>query len=76
MRPDLGDGASLGGRRDTLVIFRTRCGWAMFGECGEMRYGKTFPPKLKVTVYMSDVRPANPYGNKAWCLKVSKIRDL
>ena len=32
---------------------RTRCGWAMFGECGELLDEKMFPLKLKGAAYKS-----------------------
>ena len=32
---------------------RTRCGWVMLRECGELLYGMSFPLMLKGDVYGS-----------------------
>ena len=37
---------------------RTRCGWAMFRDCGELLYGRRFPLRLNGAVNTSYVRPA------------------
>ena len=52
---------------------RTRCGWVMFREYGELLYGRRFPLRLKGAVYESSVRPAVLYGSEAWCLKESEM---
>ena len=55
---------------------RTRCGWAKLRECGELLYGRRFPPKLKGAVYKSYVRPANLDDSEAACLKESETGIL
>ena len=47
---------------------RTRCGWATFGECGELLHGR-FPLKQKWAVYRSYVRPSIVHGSETWCMK-------
>ena len=39
---------------------------AKFRECGELMYGRRFPPKLKVAVSKTYVTPAIQYGSEAW----------
>ena len=53
----LGDRESAGGRCVAAMTTRTRCGWFMFGECGEVLYGRRFPLWLKGAVYESYVWP-------------------
>ena len=61
---------------EAAVTVRTRCGWIMLRECGELLYGKRFPLKLDEAVYKSNVRPAILYGSEAWCLKESEMGIL
>ena len=49
----LGDRVSVGEGCEAAVTARTRCGWVMFRECGELLYGKRFPLKLKGAVCRS-----------------------
>ena len=67
------DRVSAGGECETAVTARTRCGWVMFRECGELLYVRRFPLKLKGVVYKSYVRPAILHGSEEWCLKESEI---
>ena len=60
---------SVGGGCEAAVSTRTRYGWAMARECGEMLYVRC-PQWLKWAVYKNYVRPAILYGSEAWCLKV------
>ena len=46
---------SAGGGCDAAVTAKTRCGWVMFRECGELLYGRRFLLTLKEAVYRSDV---------------------
>ena len=71
-----GDRVSAGGGCEAAVTARTRCGWVMFRACGELLYGRRFPPRLKGAVYESNVRPALLYGSEVWCLKDSVIDIL
>ena len=52
---------------------RTRNWQVKFRECGELLYGRRFPPKLKGAVHKSYVRPAILYGSEVWCLKESEM---
>ena len=49
--------------------------WIKLRECIELLYGRTFPLKLKGSVYKSYVRPAILYGSEAWCLRVKTFLD-
>ena len=64
---------SAGGRCEAAVTARTRCGWVKLRGCGELLHCKRFPPKLKVAVYKSYVRPAILHESEAWCQKESEI---
>ena len=46
----LGDRMSLCGHCESAVIARTRYGWVMFRECGELLYGMKFPIELQGAV--------------------------
>ena len=63
------DKVSADGGCEATVTARTRCGWVMFRECGELLYGRRFPLKLKVDVCVSYVGPVILYKSVAWCLK-------
>ena len=52
---------SAGGGCEVAVTARTRCGWVMFRECGELLYGRRFPLRVKVAVCKSYLRPAILY---------------
>ena len=67
----LGGRVSTGGECEAAVTARTRCWWVKFGECGELLYGRRFPPMLQGAVYKNSIRPAILYGSKAWCLNES-----
>ena len=54
----LGNRVSVDGGCEAAVNVRTIGGWATFRECGELLYGRRFPPRLKGTVCMSYARPA------------------
>ena len=62
----LGDRMSTGGGCEAAVTARTRCGWVMFWECGELLYSWRFPLRLKGTSYWSYVRTAILYGSETW----------
>ena len=47
--------------------------WVKLKECGELQYGRRFPPKLNGAIYKSYVSPATLHGREAWCLKESEI---
>ena len=64
----LGDRLSASGGCEAAVTARTRFGWVMFRECGELLYGRRFPLRLKGAVYKSYMRPAILYGSELWCL--------
>ena len=64
---------SVGEGCEAVVTVRTRCGWVKLRECGELLYGRRFPPKLKVAVYKSYVRPAILHGSEAWWRKESEV---
>ena len=51
------------------MTVRTRCGWVIYRECGELLYGRRSPLSLKGVVYMG---PAILYGSDAWCVKESR----
>ena len=72
----VGDRMSEGVGCEAAFTARTRSGWAMFRECGELLYGRRFPLKLKWSVYKSYVRPAILYESEAWCLKESEMGIL
>ena len=42
---------SAGGRSEAAVIAKTRCGYVMLRECGELPCGSGLAPKQKRTVY-------------------------
>ena len=44
--------------------------------CGELLYGRRFPPKLKGAVYKSYVRPEILCGSDIWCMMESKVGVL
>ena len=71
----LGDRVSAGGC-EAAVTARTRCGWVEFRECGELLYGRRFPPKQKGAVYESHTRPEILYGSETWRLKESEMGIL
>ena len=71
----LGDRVSAGGGCKTAVTARTRHGWVMPRECGELLCGR-FPLKVKGAVYKSYARPAILYASEEWCLKESEIGTL
>ena len=62
-----------GGGCETAVTSRTRCGWVMFMECGELLLGRRFPLRQKGAVYWSYLRPAILYGSEALYLKESEM---
>ena len=70
------DRISAGGGCDSAVTARTRCGWVKLRECGELLYGMRFPPKLKMAVHKSYIKPLILYGSEAWCLKESEMGIL
>ena len=72
----LGDRVSVGGGCEAAVTARTRCGWIMFRECGNLFHGKRFPLKLKMTAYKSCVSQTILYGCEVWYLRESEIRFL
>ena len=72
----LGDRVSTGGGYKATVAVRTRCGWVMFRECGELLYGRRFPLRLFGAVCKSYVRPAILYGCDVWYLNESEIGIL
>ena len=65
-----------GGRCETAVTARTRCGWVTFRECSKIMHSNRFPLKLKGTAYKSYVWPAILHGCEAWCLKESEMGIL
>ena len=67
---------SAGGGCEAAVTARTRCGWVMFRECGELLYGRRFYLRLTGAVYESYVRPAMLCGRETWCLTESEMRIL
>ena len=42
---------SVGKGCEAAVTARTRCGWVIFWECGELLFGRRFPLRLKGAVY-------------------------
>ena len=52
------DMVSAGGSCVVAVTTRTRCGWVMFMDCGELLYGRRFFLELTVAASNSYVRPA------------------
>ena len=64
-----GDRVSAGGGCEAAVTVRTRFGWVMFRDCGQLLYGRRFHLRLKRTVCRSYMRPAILYGSVALCLK-------
>ena len=72
----IGERVSSGGGCEAAVTARTRCGWAMSRECGELLYGWRFPLNLKGAVYNCYVRPAILHGSEAWCLKENEMGIL
>ena len=72
----LGDRVSAGGGCKAALTARTRCGWVMFRECGELLHGRRFSLRLKGAVYKSYVRPAILYGSEVLCLKESDMGIL
>ena len=71
----LGDRVSAGGGCEAAKTERTRCGWVMSRECGELLYGR-LPLKLNEAVYESYIKPAVLYGSEAWCLNDSEMGIL
>ena len=63
-------------RKKVIPEVVTRCGWVKLRECGELLYGRKFPPKQKGAVNRCYVRPTILYGNEAWCLKESEMGIL
>ena len=51
----LGDRLSASGGCEAALTTRTRCGWVIFWECGELLYGRRFPLRLRRSVYESYV---------------------
>ena len=72
----LGDRVRAGGRCEAAVTARTRCGWVIFWECGELLYGRGFLLRLKGAVYESYVRLGILYGGETWSLKESEMGIL
>ena len=72
----IGDRVRAGGGCEDAVTARTRCGLVKFEECGELLYGRRFPPELKVVVNRSYVRPVILYESEEWCLKESEMGIL
>ena len=62
----LGDRVSTGGGCEVAVTVRTRCGFAMFRECGELLSGKRHPVVMKAAVYKRYACPAILCGSEAW----------
>ena len=58
----LGDSVSADGGCEDAVTARTRCGWVMFRDCGELLYGRRFLLMLKGAVYKSYVMIVILYG--------------
>ena len=54
----LGNRGSAGGGHEDGMTAITRCGWVKSRECGELLYGRRFPPKLQGAVYKIYVTPA------------------
>ena len=69
----LGDWVSVGGEFEADVTARTRYGWVNLRECGELLYGRRFPPQLKGAVHKRYVRPAILHGSEVWCQKESEM---
>ena len=65
-----------GGGFEVAVTARTRCGLAMFRECGELLYGRRFPLNLKGAVNKSCVRSAILYKSGAYCSKECEVGIL
>ena len=59
----LGGRVSAGGGCEASVTTRTRCGWVIFRECGELLCDRRFTLKLKGAVYRSYVRPKMLIGS-------------
>ena len=72
----LGDRVSEGGGCEAAVTAKTRYGWVMLRECGELLSDRRFPLRLKGVVYGSDVGPVILYGSETWCLRESEMRIL
>ena len=53
----LDDRVSASGGCEAAVTARTRCEWVKLRECGELLYGRRFPPKLQRAVCLSYVTP-------------------
>ena len=45
-------------------------------QCGELLYGKRFPPKLKGNAYKSSAWQAIPYRSGEWCLRENEMGFL
>ena len=54
---------SAGGGCEAAVTARTRCGWVMPRECGELLHGWRFPLELK-GVFVRVTRPAILYESE------------
>ena len=68
----LNDKVNAGGKYDAVVINRTKCGWTMFRECGELLHEKRLPTRLKRAIYKNYSKPEIPYGSKVWRLKKTR----
>ena len=65
---------SASGGYEAAVTARTRYGWVMLRECGELLYYMRLPPRLKGAVDKSYLWPAILFGSKTWSLKESEMR--
>ena len=71
----LGDMVSTDGGYETAVTARTRCERVMYGECGELLYGRLLP-RVKGLFATCCVWSAIQYGSEAWCLKEYRMGIL
>ena len=67
---------SAGGGCEAAVTARTRYGWDMLRECGELLYGRRFLLKLKGAVHKSYIRPAILHGREIWHPKEREMEIL
>ena len=72
----LGDMVSVGGVCEAAITARTRYGWVMFREWGELLYGMRFFQKLRGAVCKNYVDPALLHGRELWCLEENKLGIL
>ena len=68
----LGDSVNAGGGCEAAVIARTRCGWVILRQCGELLYGK-ISSKVIGAVYKSYVRSAILHDTETLCQKENKM---